>query len=68
MRQGSAQNSDRPPRGASRACRATTTRGASGGLLILISEDSSRTAISGAATDERTQAARRAGPRRNLPR
>ncbi|MCC6557771.1 MAG: hypothetical protein IT372_32895 [Polyangiaceae bacterium] len=68
MRQIAPQSSDRPPRGASRASKSTTTRGANGGLAILISEDGSKSAISGAVVDERSQSGRHPGPRRSSPR
>jgi hypothetical protein len=68
MRQIAPQSSDRTPRGTSRASKSTTTRGANGGLLVLISEDASRSAFSGAAVDERSPSNRRAGPRRSAPR
>lgn len=68
MRQSDTQNSDRPPRGTSRSSRATNTRGANGGLLILTIDDSARTAFNSSASEERGQGARRSGPRRTLPR
>lgn len=68
MRHIASQNSDRPTRGTTRASKSTTTRGANGGLLVLISEEGSRSAFSGAVVDDRTQSSRRANPRRSVPR
>lgn len=69
MRQSAAQSSDRPARGTSGACRATTSRGANGGLLILNIDDNNRNGVfSSAAVEERGQGARRSGPRRTMPR
>lgn len=68
MRQAAPQNSDRPPRGTSRSARPTTTRGSSGGLLVLMIEDGSQTVLSASNAEERSQSGRRAGPRRTTPR
>ena len=69
MRQDEAQSSERPSRGTTGASRATTSRGANGGLLILTIDDSTRSGVfSAAAPEERTQSSRRSGPRRTPPR
>ncbi|WP_437555037.1 hypothetical protein WME95_23995 [Sorangium sp. So ce327] len=62
MKRISAESSDHPSRETSQGSRAKTARGASGGLLILMIEDSAITSFATTPEGESTS-----GPRRSRP-
>jgi hypothetical protein len=64
MRQIAAEGSDHAPREASQKSRTTTARGATGGLLVLMIEDSSTTTFGVVPEGEIATSTRRSGPRR----
>lgn len=64
MRQIAPEGSDHSPRETSQGSRATTARGASGGLLVLMIEDSAVTNFGAAQDGEGAKKPRRSGPRR----
>jgi hypothetical protein len=64
MRQIAAEGLDDAPREAAQKSRATTARGATGGLLVLMIEDSAVTTFGSVKEGEIVKNPRRSGPRR----